>query len=219
MSKSRGVFITFEGGEGAGKTTQIRRLASTLGARGHDVVVTREPGGTPEAEKIRDLLVRREGGNWSPVAECMLLFAGRAMHVRDLIEPALEAGKIVLCDRFTDSTRAYQAFGHGFPLAKVEAIKQIALGDFEPDLTLIFDIEPETGIRRSEKRLAQDHVGEGGRTEDRFERLDFTFHRNLRSGYLRIAEQHPERCRVVDASLTIEQLETYIRRIVLEALP
>ena len=123
------MFITFEGGEGAGKSTQIRRLKERLEREGRAVVVTREPGGTPEAEKIRTLLVDRAGGDWSPIAETLLVFAARAMHVRDLIIPALKAGKTVLCDRFTDSTRAYQGYAGGIDLGVIEALKHAAADD------------------------------------------------------------------------------------------
>ncbi len=208
------MFITFEGGEGSGKSTQIRRLADRLESGGHNPVVTREPGGTLEAEKIRDLLVQREGGDWSPEAEALLLFAARAMHVRDLIKPSLEAGKIVLCDRFTDSTRAYQCYGHGFPLDKIEELNRIALNAFEPDLTFILDIDPEQGLARSQKRLANVSAADPSKTEDRFERLELEFHRRLREGFLKIAENAHERCVVLDASLPVDALAGEIARVV-----
>ncbi|MBU6234483.1 MAG: dTMP kinase, partial [Alphaproteobacteria bacterium] len=129
----QGLFITLEGGEGGGKSTQSRLLKEKLEAQSHQVVLTREPGGTPEAEKIRALFMD-SAGTWSPIAECMLLFAARAMHVRDCIKPALEAGKIVICDRFTDSTRAYQGYAGGMDLAVMDQLKQLSIGDFEPDL-------------------------------------------------------------------------------------
>ena len=136
-----GLFITFEGGEGSGKTTQINRLADALTQNKHRVQTTREPGGTPEAEKIRDFLVQREGGNWSPMAEALLLFAAREMHYNAIIKPALDDGKVVICDRFTDSTRAYQGYGHGMDLDKLEQLKTITLGDLEPDITFILDVD------------------------------------------------------------------------------
>jgi dTMP kinase len=213
MNDSVGVFITFEGGEGSGKSTQIKLLAERLSKAGHQVVITREPGGTPEAEKIRELLVQRDGGDWSETAECLLFFAARAMHVRDLVKPALEAGKIVLCDRFTDSTRAYQSYGHGFPLETLEAIKEIAIGDFEPDITLILDLDPRTGIERSTGRNAQTSRNDN-KTEDRFERLDLSFHERLREGYLKIAKDNPKRCFVLDATKCIEDLSGEIESIV-----
>lgn len=158
-----GFFITLEGGEGTGKSTQISLLAGFLREQGYDVVTTREPGGTPEAEKIRELLVHRDGGNWTPAAECLLFFTARHMHVETLIKPALAAGKIVISDRFTDSTRAYQSYGHNvLPPEMIESVKQIAIGDFEPDLTFILDIDVKTGLRRAGKRLDEDGSGRTG---------------------------------------------------------
>lgn len=201
MTSGAGLFITFEGGEGSGKTTQIARLADGLRAKGQKVITTREPGGTPEAEKIRSLLVQRDGGNWTPMAEALLLFAGRTMHVETHIKPALASGHIVISDRFTDSTRAYQCYGHGLPAADVEALNRLALGDFRPDLTFIMDIPVETGLQRAGKRLADQ-----GSAEDRFERLETPFHERLRQGYLAIARQDPQRCRVVDAASGIDDI-------------
>lgn len=208
-----GMFITFEGGEGSGKSTQVRALAVRLAARGHEVLTTREPGGTPEAEKIRALLVDRDGGKWSPLAEAMLLFAARTMHVETLIKPALAAGKIVLCDRFADSTRAYQGYGHGLPLEVIEDLNRAALGDFAPRLTFILDIDPEQGLNRSERRLA-----ESKSHEDRFERLDFTFHKRLRQGYLEIAKGNPQRCHVVEAAQEPERITGILEALALDAL-
>jgi dTMP kinase len=193
----KGLFITLEGGEGAGKSTQSRRLKATLESAGRDVVLTREPGGTPEAEKIRDLLVQRDGGNWTPMAECLLFFAARQMHVETLIKPALADGKIVICDRFTDSTIAYQGYGHGFDIPTIEQIAQLSLGDFKPDLTFILDLPVADGLARS---LKQKDVSSGKEnTEDRFEKLKIDFHEKLRQGFLDIAAHETERCVVVDA--------------------
>jgi len=194
----RGLFITLEGGEGAGKSTQSRRLKSALEQMGRDVVLTREPGGTPEAEKIRDLLVQRDGGNWTPMAECLLFFAARQMHVETLIKPSLAHGKIVICDRFTDSTIAYQGYGHGFDLPTIRGIEQLSLGNFKPDLTFILDLPVTDGLSRS---LKQKDVSQGKEnTEDRFEKLKQDFHEKLRQGFLTIAVNEPERCVVVDAT-------------------
>jgi len=194
----RGLFITLEGGEGAGKSTQSRRLKSALEQMGRDVVLTREPGGTPEAEKIRDLLVQRDGGNWTPMAECLLFFAARQMHVETLIKPSLEDGKIVICDRFTDSTIAYQGYGHGFDLPTIRGVEQLSLGHFKPDLTFILDLPVTDGLSRS---LKQKDVSQGKEnTEDRFEKLKQDFHEKLRQGFLTIAVNEPERCVVVDAT-------------------
>lgn len=193
----KGLFITLEGGEGAGKSTQSRRLKAALENAGRDVVLTREPGGTPEAEKIRDLLVQRDGGHWTPMAECLLFFAARQMHVETLIKPALAAGKIVICDRFTDSTIAYQGYGHGFDIPTIEHIGQLSLGDFKPDLTFILDLPVADGLERSLKQ--KDMSGGKENTEDRFEKLKADFHEKLRQGFLKIAAKNKDRCVVVDA--------------------
>lgn len=198
---SRGIFITLEGGDGAGKTTQIRLLSEALRAQGRDVVLTREPGGTPEAEKIRDFLVKRDGGDWTPMAECLLLYAARQMHVEYLIKPALVAGKIVISDRFADSTRAYQSFGHGLPLETVERLNTISLGDFAPDLTFILDLPVDVGVARAGKRMADDHS-----QEDRFERIGGGFHERLRQGFLEIAKRDTDRCVVIDATRSVEEI-------------
>lgn len=201
---ARGVLITLEGGEGAGKSTQSRKLKEYLEAQGRTVILTREPGGTPEAEKIRDLLVQRDGGNWTPLAECLLFFAARQMHVETLIKPALKDGKIVICDRFTDSTRAYQSYGHGFSLETIEKLNDVALDGFAPDLTLILDLPVEMGLERS---FAQKEKSAGREaTEDRFEKLDRSFHEKLRQGFLDIAKNNPQRCRVIDATRSAEAM-------------
>lgn len=205
MSAKRGIFISFEGGEGSGKTTQIQLLKEYLEGKGHDVVLTREPGGTPEAEKIRSLLVEREGGEWSPMAECLLLFAARAMHARDLIEPALNAGKIVLTDRFTDSTRAYQGYAGGMDLGQIEQLKQLSIGTLEPDLTFILDIPAAAGLARSNTRQTAQNI-----TEDRFEKKSLDFHEALRQGFLILARQNPTRCHVIDADNPIDAIATQI---------
>lgn len=212
-----GLFITFEGGEGSGKTTQINRLAQTLFAAGCKVVTTREPGGTPEGEKIRECLVQRDGGNWTPEAEALMLFAARVMHVEKVVRPALANGNIVICDRFTDSTRAYQGYGHGLPLALIEELNTLILGNFKPDLTLILDIAPETGLQRSSRRLAGERFVDG-HSEDRFERLDMDFHERLRRGFLEIAAAEPQRCRVIDAAQNIDDIAAQIGALVKDKL-
>jgi len=208
-----GYFITFEGGEGAGKTTQINRLAQSLTNAGHRVVTTREPGGTPESEKIRNLLVQRDSGNWTPLSEALLLFAAREMHVNRVIKPALEDEKIVICDRFTDSTRAYQGHGHGLDLDKIETLKETVLGGLEPNLTIILDIESKAGLMRSERRLASEAL-DIKQKEDRFENMDLSFHEKLRQGFLSIAKANPERCNVFDASKDLDTLAADILKLV-----
>lgn len=210
---ARGMFITLEGGEGSGKSTQISLLADALRAMGRSVVTTREPGGTPEAEKIRDFLVKRDGGNWTPMAECMLLYAARQMHVENLIKPALSEGKIVVSDRFSDSTRAYQSFGHGLPLETIEQIDHLVLDGFKPDLTFILDLPVETGLARAGKRMDADQS-----QEDRFEKLGTSFHDRLRQGYLQIAQANPERCVVIDATRSIEKISADLAKHVQERL-
>lgn len=205
-SSAAGIFITLEGGEGAGKSTQSRRLKDALEAEGRTVLLTREPGGTPEGEKIRDLVTQRSGGNWTPLAECLLFFAARQMHVDKVIRPALERGDIVICDRFTDSTRSYQGYGHGFPLETIEEINHLALGSFNPDITFVLDLPVEAGLRRS---FAQKEQAAGREmTEDRFERLDQSFHEKLRQGFLSIAAANPARCRVIDAQQSPDDIFT-----------
>jgi dTMP kinase len=192
---SKSLFITLEGGEGGGKTSQIQRIEHFLQSLSYDVVVTREPGGTPEAEKIRTLLVERDGGNWSPEAETLLFFTARHMHVKDVIKPSLEAGKFVICDRFTDSTRAYQCYGHGLNREFVEQTNRLSIDGFSPDLTFILDLPVEEGLTRS--RLANTVVDS---TEDRFENMDLSFHNKMRQGFLDIAKKNRDRCHVIDAT-------------------
>lgn len=207
-----GLFITFEGGEGAGKTTQCRLIYDYFTGRGRDVVLTREPGGTPEGEKIRNLLVQRDGGQWTPMAECLLFFAARQMHVEKLIKPALAAGKIVICDRFSDSTLAYQGYGHGFDHETIRTLDQITLRQFTPHLTFLLDIAPDQGLRRS---LAQNQTAGGSQsTEDRFEHLKLEFHEKLRAGFLDIAQQNPQRIHVIDADQNPDQIYLAIVKII-----
>lgn len=198
---SRGRFITLEGGEGAGKSTQIRLLAEALRACGLEVVVTREPGGSKGAEEIRALLVSGETGRWGPVTEVLLHTAARRDHLERTVWPALEAGTWVICDRFFDSTVAYQGYGLGLGAEYVAQVQRVALGDFRPDLTLILDIPPEAGLRRAAVR----HGG-----EDRYERMDVAFHHRLRDGFRAIADAEPGRCAVIDAAATIETVQARI---------
>ncbi len=214
----RGLFISFEGGEGSGKTTQLNRLAERLTEKsGRKIITTREPGGTEEAEKIRDLIVQREGGDWNPMAEILLFFAARVMHIEQKIRPALAGGKIVITDRFTDSTRAYQGYGHGFDLQKIEDINQLSTGRFEPELTFIFDIEPKTGLERSGRRLKAEALNVE-QTEDRFENLDLAFHERLREGFLEISRQNPARCIVIDATQDTDTITDQLEHEVMKRL-
>jgi dTMP kinase len=188
---SRARFITFEGGEGAGKSTQVRRLADGLVAAGLDVTTTREPGGAPGAEEIRQLLVTGETGRWDATSEALLHFAARRTHVEETIRPALDAGQWVICDRFADSTMAYQGYGHGLGRDVIDTLYHLVLDEFGPDLTLILDVPVEDGLRRAGGR---DHA------ENRYERMGVAFHECLRAGFIDIAEREPERCVVIDAT-------------------
>ena len=162
-----------------------------------------------EAKKKRSLIVQREGGDWSPLSECLLLFAARVMHVEKIIKPALKEGKIVISDRFTDSTRSYQGYGLGFDLKKIEELNTLVLDGFKPDLTFILDVAPEVGLTRSERRLISEQLYIR-QTEDKFERLDFKIHKKIRKGFLIIADKEPERCKVIDSTLTIEEMANMI---------
>ncbi len=190
---TRGRFITFEGGEGAGKSTQVRRLVETLRARGLDVVQTREPGGSEGAEAIRALVVSGEADRWSARTEALLMFASRSDHLEKTIRPALEAGSWVVCDRFADSSRAYQGAGGGASGEFIEALDGAVVGRDQPDLTLIFDLPVEVGLERAFAREQAD---------TRFESKGTAFHQRLRDGFGEIARRFPERCRVIDATGT-----------------
>ena len=185
-----GCFITFEGGEGGGKSTQLARLCEVLHERGLDVVGTREPGGSPGAEAIRELLVSGDPGRWDALTETLLHFAARRDHYIRTVEPALARGAWVVCDRFADSTMAYQAYGLGVEQAFVTELYERLLGGFAPDLTIILDVPVSLGLARAAAR--------GG--VDRYERMDGEFHQRLRDGFLAIAQAEPERCAVIDAS-------------------
>lgn len=208
-----GRFITFEGGEGGGKSTQVKTLAEALKSAGIGVVTTREPGGAPAAEDIRELLVSGAVERWSQMAEVLLNYAAREMHVRQTVRPALERGDWVICDRFSDSTMAYQGYGGGVEPARIQAIHEAVLGDFKPDLTLILDLPTEEGLARAGKRLV-----EAKSAEDRFERMERDFHDRLRNGFLEIAKADPLRCKVIDASGDIAAVSDKVRLMVSETL-
>lgn len=193
----RGRFITIEGGEGAGKSTQIRRLAAFLEPRVGEVVVTREPGGSPGAEAIRALLVNGPPEKWSPLTETLLMYAARRDHIERVIEPALSRGAWVICDRFHDSTRAYQGVAGGADPGLIRSLENHILGARAPDLTLILDLPVEEGLARAAAR------GEG---EGRFEAKGVEFHQRLRQAFLDIAAREPERCVVIDAGGAIDDI-------------
>jgi len=188
---SGGRFITFEGGEGAGKSTQARRLRERLEAAGYRVELTREPGGSPGAEEIRSLLVSGEAERWSAEAEALLLYAARSDHLDRVIRPALSRGDWVVCDRFADSTRAYQGAAGGTSPALVRALEHEVVGATRPHLTLVVDLPPDAGMAR---------VGGRGEAQTRFESRDLEFHQRLRQAFLEIAEAEPERCVVIDGA-------------------
>jgi len=203
----RGVFITFEGGEGSGKSTQAQRLAERLKLRGHDVVLTREPGGTPGAEAIRHLLLSGIAKPLGTEAETFMFAAARDDHVNNLIRPALERGAWVVCDRFIDSTRVYQgALGNVDP-RMIRALERLVVGDVMPDLTLFLDLPPEIGLTRARGRGAE---------ADRFEAETLEYHRLLRQAYLEIAEQEPERCVVIDGTPSADAIAVRIWMLVSE---
>jgi dTMP kinase len=198
---TRGRFITFEGGEGAGKSTQVRILAGRLRAAGLDVVATREPGGSDGAEAIRALLVNGDPDRWSAVSETLLMYAARRDHIERTIRPALERGAWVISDRFADSTRAYQGAGGGAPASLIQTLERHVLGETRPDLTLILDLPVDVGLART---MARNHA------ETRFEAKGAAFHQRLREGFLAIARVEADRCVVVDASAPVDQVEAAI---------
>jgi len=197
-----GKFITFEGGEGAGKSTQAALLADALASIRLGIVRTREPGGSPGAERIRALLLGGIDEAWDAVTEALLVTAARRDHLRHTIRPALDAGRWVLCDRFADSTVAYQGFAGGAPAADLDALYRIAAGDLRPDLTLILDLPAEQGLARAAAR-------QGAR--DRFEGRNLEFHAKLRAGFLDVARREPGRCVVIDATGDIGTVQRAIR--------
>lgn len=201
-----GIFITFEGGEGTGKSSHARDLAESLRNSGRNVVLTREPGGSPGAEEVRALLVTGAVGRWSADAEALLNYAARDSHLRETIRPALTRGDLVLCDRFMDSSRAYQGHAGGGDMALIDMLERSIVGRTRPQLTIILDVEPEIGLERAR--------GRGASAEDRFEKKGLDFHRKLRAAFLQIAAQEPGRCRVIDSSRAYEAVAEDIRRAV-----
>ncbi|HEV2545771.1 MAG TPA: dTMP kinase [Stellaceae bacterium] len=202
---SRGRFITLEGGEGTGKSTQAGLLVEALARAGIRAIKTREPGGAPGAEAIRKLLVEGDPARWDALSEALLVAAARRNHLRDTVWPALEAGISVVCDRFADSTIAYQGYGGGVPRADLDALQHIVAGDFRPDLTLILDLPVEVGMARAAARAG---------SETRFEKMGPDFHERLRRGFLEIAASEPGRCVLIDAQVSMDD----VHRAILAAL-
>ncbi len=202
-----GRFITLEGGEGAGKSTQIARLAAYLGSLGHEVVATREPGGTARAQALRELVLGGAARDLGPLAEAVIFNAARLDHLEGLIRPALARGAVVLCDRFADSTRAYQGVAGNLSRDVVEEMEAAVVGSTRPHLTLILDLPARVGLARAGLRRGDGNV-------DRFEAEDLGFHERLRQAFLAIAEADPQRCVIVDATLAPDEVEQMIREAV-----
>ncbi|MCU0988374.1 MAG: dTMP kinase [Xanthomonadales bacterium] len=203
-----GKFITIEGGEGAGKSTMMQRVAAWLGAHGHRVVQTREPGGTELAEKVRDILLDKNTVGLSGQAELLLVFAARAQHLAELIRPALQRGETVLCDRFTDATWAYQGGGRGLPREDIATLERLVHGDLQPDLTLLLDVPVEQGLQRASRRSAT----------DRFEKESAEFFERVRRVYLDRAATAPERFALIDASGSLETVWPQVERVLRERI-
>ncbi len=207
-----GMFITFEGGEGCGKTTQIKLLVQALQERGYDVLQLREPGGTVVGEQVREILLSKESAGMDPVAELMLYEAARAQIVDELIRPALAAGKVVICDRFYDSTVAYQGFGRGLDVQLIKSLNMAATGGLAPDLTLLLMIDPAEGLARAKGVTGGD--GEG----DRIEAAGLAFHARVQEGFVYMAQQEPERIAVVGAHGSVEDVHEAVMARVLSLL-
>lgn len=198
---SKGLFITFEGADGCGKTTQLSMLAQYLKEHGKDVLLTREPGAPGLGEKIREILLNYDGAV-SDRCESFLFLADRAQHVDIIINPAVKKGEIVLCDRYTDSTVAYQGYGRGLDINQINNLNDIATNGKKPDLTIVFDIDVETSLKRV------------GKEKDRMESAGVDFHNRVRNGYLEIAKQEPQRVKVLDASASIEEIHQEVLRLI-----
>ena len=204
----RGRFITMEGGEGAGKSTMMSRVAAWLENAGHRVIRTREPGGTDLAEKLREILLDRDNNSLSGRAELLLMFAARAQHLEELIRPALTRGDWVLCDRFTDATWAYQGGGRGLPRHEIETLEKLVHGDLQPDLTLLLDLPVEQGLKRAARRSQA----------DRFEQESARFFEQVRGAYLERAAAAPERFAVIDASSNMTEVWSQIESVLRERM-
>ena len=202
------MFITLEGPEGSGKTMQIPMLADFLRQRGYDVLCTREPGGTPISDQIRSVLTNLRNTEMNSRTETLLFLAARAQLVEQVIRPALKEGRVVLCDRYADSTLAYQGYGHGNDLAQIRTILEFATGGLQPDLTLLLDIDVETGLQRKVK----------GGEWNRLDAYQLDFHRRVSQGYLALAASEPQRWAVVDARIDPDAVQACLRKVVLERL-
>jgi dTMP kinase len=214
FTMTRGRFITFEGVDGCGKTTQLRMLERTLTSRGGSYVSTREPGGTALGTTIRAALLNVSRRTVEPLAELLLYAADRAQHVREVILPALDAGRIVLSDRYADATTAYQGYGRGFDLKLVEELNHLATSGLKPDLTLLFDLNAATGLARVQRRSDFAQPEDSSEAADRLDLEPLAFHERVRRGYLELAAREPQRFRVIPASGSIDT----VRSLVIEAV-
>lgn len=205
------VFITLEGIEGSGKTTQTSRLVAFMEEMGYECVVTREPGGTLIGKKIRAILLDPENAGLDPLAELLLYAADRAQHIRKVIKPALAEGKAVICDRFADATTVYQGFARGLDLDLIMRIHRIVLNELAPDLTLLFDVTAQTGLARARGAIAN---GDRDHDESRFENEALAFHERVRNGYLKLARKEPDRFHIIDAGRNADEVTQQMLHIV-----
>jgi dTMP kinase len=213
---SHGRFITFEGGEGVGKSTQVKRLVAALSQQSIPAVRTREPGGTPQAEAIRAFILQGRSEQWGPGAEAVLFAAARLDHVNQLIAPNLDAGRWVISDRFSDSTRAYQGLTGGVDVRLIDALEVLALNGNKPDLTIVLDMDPEAAFRRVIERETEAALAETG---DRFEKEDLEWHKRLRDAFLAIARNNAERCVIIPANQNEENLAQEIWDVTVRRFP
>ena len=204
------MFITFEGIEGSGKTTQLKHVADFLRKKGHECVVTREPGGTLIGEKIRAILLDPSSKGMDPLTELLLYTADRVQHVKELLKPSLEAGQTVLCDRYFDATLVYQGYARGLDVELIERLHKLLLAGLRPDITFLLDLPVETGLAR-----AWAQINNGNRTgrESRFEKEALSFHEKVRSGYLTLARKEPDRFRIIDASRDVDAVQQDILKV------
>ena len=213
MGSHPGYFITLEGVDGGGKTTQIQRLAAWLRGQGREVVLTREPGGTKLGERMRELVLKVGDIHPVPMAELALIFAARAQHVEEVLLPALGRGALILCDRYTDASEAYQGGGRGVAVPTIHELHRLLCRDLQPDLTLILDIDVRTGLERAVRRLT-----DTASAESRFEQEGIAFLERVRATYQSIARREPKRCLLVDASGSLDEVEARLRQAVAERL-
>ncbi len=210
-----GFFLTVEGIEGSGKTTQLQRLAKLLRSHGQNCVVTKEPGGTPIGDRVRAILLDPQAEGMDPAVELFLLAASRRQHVIDVIQPALEAGATVLCDRFADASVAYQGFGRGIDLQKIRDLNEWATSGITPDVTVIFDLSEADGLERARRRNAKENL----LAESRLEGEDLAFHRRVREGYLALAKEDERRFAVVDATVGVDEVFERLKALLAERAP